>query len=166
MKSWHLCWVLALACLIPTRLPAEEAFTGAQPVVKPAHDLAGMLEAQERRTWNAFMNRDGQAFLDVVVPSAWRIDPAGFGFGTDALERMKDYELHHYTMDDVHVMSIDKDIAILGYTCRIDATYKGQAAPGGPWYCSTAYVRKGKSWFAHFHQESLAMPPAQLAQSK
>lgn len=149
---------LAIA-LVPCGTRADTA--GAAAAAKKPHDLVSTLEVQERRTWDAFVKRDAQAFLEIMSTDSWVIDPTGFTSAANIVETMKDFDLHGYTLDDLKVLSLDKDVVVLGYVARLDATLKGQPMPPGPWYCTTGYVRKGKDWFARYHQESLALaqPP-------
>ncbi len=154
MKPTHFLWVAAFVCACTIR--AAHAQEPAAPTPKPAHDLAGTLEAQERKAWDAIAKRDAPAFLELMSTDGWVIDGNGFTKAANIADLMDAYEVQHYTIQDLQVLSLDKDVVVLGYTARIEAMLHGHPAPAGPWYCTTGYMRNGKHWLARWHQESLA----------
>lgn len=156
MKPTRFLWVAALVCACTIHTAHAEEPAAAAP--KPAHDLTGTLETQERKAWDAIAKRDAPAFLELMSTDGWVIDGNGFTKAANIADLMETYEVQHYALQDLQVLSLAKDVAVLGYTARVDATLRGRPAPAGPWYCTTGYVRNGKGWIARWHQESLATP--------
>jgi hypothetical protein len=144
--------------------PAETKAAESKPAESKAMEkaakgdaaLQAKLEAQEQKIWAAFKAKDAKAAMEVIASDGWSADMTGIAPASAIGSMMQDFTVESMTMQDAKVLPIDKDAAILIYTSNAKATYKGQAIPAGPYYCSTTYVSKGGKWLAVYHQETLA----------
>ena len=119
--------------------------------------LQAKLEALERSTWEAFKSKDAKAAMANISPDSWSADMNGFAPASQIESMMQDMALNSYELSDFKVLHLGKDAVVLTYSATSNCTYKGQAVPAGPYFCSTAYVSKGGKWTGMYHQETLAM---------
>jgi uncharacterized protein DUF4440 len=156
------CALLAAASFA-TAAPGEEGEgekRAGMPSMKGDAALEQRLEALERKTWDAFKAQDFKAFCEVVAPDALSADGNGFATRDQAEPMMKDYVVTGLLLQDFKLVRLDKDAAVLAYiAATVNATFKGEEIPTGPYYCSTVYVLRGGKWVATYHQETLSAHP-------
>jgi hypothetical protein len=130
-----------------------------------SNDVTARLEANDRKILEAIKAKDLKTFMDMVDPNGMSADAMGFMPTSGMGDMMKDMDMRSYTIDGYKTIMIDHDAYISTFTWTGDASYKGQAMPNGPYYCSTVWRKKGDDWKAVYHQESLAMqpPPVEVA---
>jgi len=165
MNRVHRMLVSALMCLSVAgiahadKMDMDKMAKPAMSLVKPADkDIAMAIQAQEERMNQAFKAKDAATCMSIADAGGMMIDPSGV-MPVSAMEAMiHDYDVKSYSMDDYKVMKVAADTYIATYVFKADASYKGQAMPSGPVYCSTVWVKHGKDWKGVFHQESPAMP--------
>lgn len=147
----------------PAGAKPEAAKTAAMSEKKGDAALLGKLEMIERKLWDSFKNQDFKAMKENMAVGALSVDMNGCT-PFDAFEpMMKDYAVDSFTLQDWKIVPLDKDAAIITYSVTVNAKYKGEAIPTGPYYSSTVYTMHGGKWLALYHQETLAasaMPPA------
>lgn len=140
-------FLLAL-CAVPAAMAGKDK----------GSDLSAQLEAKERAVNDAFKSKDLTAFNKMVDKDAWAIDAMGMHSMSQVADMIKDYDVKSYAIADFKVTELGKDVYLCTYTFTGEATYKGQAMPPVPSYCSSVWTKKGKEWMAVFHQESTGMP--------
>lgn len=167
MKHWRLACMAVWLILSITSAALADTGKGpstAQPAISKS-DLTAVLEAHERNIWAALKKKDVDAMASLVEPGAWAIDPSGISSVDDFIKMMADYEVRSYEMQNVQSKMLTKDVYVLTFQTTVDASFKGQPMPNGPWYCSTIYAKRSKGWAPVFHQETLGTPPAATATS-
>lgn len=159
MKVLRSLMLFGLMSLAATAFAAShmEAKSEAKPKVAGKVDMTAILEAKERQVQEAYKNKDAKTFMTMVDETGWFADPSGIISVSAAPEMMKDVELKSYTLENFKTYMIDPNVYVATYTWNGDATYKGQPYPGGPWYVSTVWAKRGKEWKAVYHQETLSM---------
>ena len=121
-------------------------------------EIPAILEANEKKFHDALKNRDEKGFMALVDPDGLSVDPNGFAPVSVVPEMMKQIVIRSYSISGFKTLMVDKECHVAIYTWNGEATYKGQPYPGGPWYCSTVWAKRGGDWRAIYHQETLAMP--------
>ncbi|HEY2956457.1 MAG TPA: nuclear transport factor 2 family protein [Candidatus Eisenbacteria bacterium] len=119
-------------------------------------ELQEKLEAIERKVWDAIKSRDVKTAMEAMAEDSWSVDMSGFSSAQQFGQMMQDYTVESYSLQDLKLIRLDKDAAILAYTSTANATYKGEPIPSGPYYCSSIYVNRGGKWLGMFHQETLS----------
>lgn len=168
MKHSRLACVVVLLVLSIASASLADSTPGAakaQPAITKS-DLTAVLEAHEHNIWAALKKKDVTAMATLVEPGAWAVDPNGIASVDDFIKMMGDYEVRNYEMRNVQSKMLTKDVYVLTFQTTIDASFKGQPMPNGPWYCSTVYAKRTKGWVPVFHQETLGMPSATAAGSE
>ena len=121
----------------------------------------------EKAGWEAIKKKDWDAFGKVLASDYLQVLDDGVYDKTRALSAIKDFDLTDYALSDWKTIPIDKDAMIVTYSSTVKATYKGQAAPSGPFREAAAYVNRNGQWVAIFYQETLAKtgppPPSPAA---
>jgi hypothetical protein len=131
-------------------------------------EMTSPMEAMEHKINDAFKNQDAKTFLSLVDQNGWSVDAMGFTPVTVLAGSLKDFVVKSYSIEGYKVMLIDKNTCLATYTWKGEGSYKGEAFPPVPSYCSTVWTKRGKEWKAIFHQESMAMGgmPQQAAKSQ
>ncbi len=114
--------------------------------------------AKEKSGWDAVKKKDWDAFDKLLASDYIQILDDGVYDKAGTLKAIKDLELSDYTLSDWKSIPIDKDAMIVTYSATVKATYKGQAAPTGPYREAAAYVNRDGQWVAIYYQETLARP--------
>lgn len=151
---------VALAFAVPFVHADTKADKEAKEAVAKADkkmDITATLEAKERQILDSFKSKDSAAFLNLIDPNGWYVDPNGIQPASSGVDMMKQVEMKSYTIESYKTYMIDKDAYVATFVWNGDATFNGGPYPSGPWYCSTTWAKRGKDWKAVYHQESLAM---------
>ena len=115
--------------------------------------------AKEKAGWDAFRRKDADGFKKMLAPDYIEVLDSGTMNTEAAISGMKDYEISDVTFADWKMTTIDKDAALLTYTVKVKATYKGNAVPEGPYREASAYVNRNGEWLAIYYQETLSHAP-------
>ncbi len=140
----------SLLLLVPTAVRAASPEKNA--------DRQAALEASERRAWDAFSKKDSTAFFKAMDMASVNIDNNGITDARSVVATMNDYAITNVTLDGFRMMPLDGDVLALMYVAHVTGTYKGQPIPDAPIYATTIYKKKGTTWIASLHQESMGMP--------
>jgi len=157
-------WLVTAACT-NNNAPTSNANTSASKSTMAAD---AEVIANEKSGWDAIKKKDWEAFGKLLASDYLQVLDDGVYDRTRALSAIKDFDLSDYTLSDWKTIPIDKDAVIVTYSSTVKATYKGQAAPAGPFREAAAYVNRNGQWLAVFYQETLAKtgpPPASPAAS-
>jgi hypothetical protein len=127
--------------------------------MKSADSMADTLATKERAIIDSITKKDQKAFLSLVSSDGVLSGPRGARRVGDLLTNIfdPDYTLNSATVEDPKVMMIDKDAAVLTYKSTGTETYKGKSETSTA-YAVTVWARRGDTWMAVFHQESMVTP--------
>lgn len=142
------CVLAVLAC---------PAIARADTKAEKRDDLAAQLEANEHRSWDAFVKKDANAYRTAMEAGALNIDPNGVMSVAQVVSGMPDYNVTGYTFDHTQLLPLDGDVVALIYTAHMTGTWHGQPLPDTPIYATTVYKRHGNTWIGMLHQESFGM---------
>jgi hypothetical protein len=165
MKHSRLSYIVVslVLSIAPTALAESPKDAPRTQTAATKTDLTAVLEAHEQNIWAALKKKDTAAMAALVEPGAWAIDPSGVASVDDFIKMMPEYEVRGFEMHNVQSKMITKDVYVLTFQTTVDASFKGQPMPSGPWYCSTVYTKRTKGWIPVFHQETLGMPTSPTA---
>ena len=129
-------------------------------------ELQSKLEATEKKIWEAFKNKDVAGFKSMVASDMWSVDMSGLMSLDQFMASMNDYTVSDYSLNDFKLVRLGKDAALIVYKANATGSYKGEAVPPGPYYCSSIYANRGGKWLGVFHQETLVQSPAAMMGAK
>ena len=115
--------------------------------------------AKEKSGWDAVKKKDWDAFGKLLASDYIQVLDDGVYDKARTLSAIKDFDLSDATLSDWKTIPVNKDAMIVTYSSTVKATYKGQAAPAGPYREAAAYVNRNGEWVAIFYQETLAKTP-------
>ena len=117
--------------------------------------------AKEKSAWDAFRNKNADAFKKTMAPEYIGVGWDGTHDVASSLAAMKDAELTDVTFADWKMTTIDKDAVLITYTATVKGSVKGKPIPDGPYREASAYVNRNGEWTNIYYQETLAktMPP-------
>jgi hypothetical protein len=145
-------------------LVAAAALASAATVYVSAQDAQAekTIIANERAVQGAVAKGTVEVFKQHVAADAWTIDsmtgrtPVA-DFVKDFAKMTTEMKITSWDITDMKTIWPDPNTAVLTYKWTGVGTYQGQPVPSPAW-CSTVWSKKGGTWMAVFHQESVAMP--------
>jgi len=117
------------------------------------------LLTMERQLWEAWKNHDGNTFQRVLSSDSIGVGRGGVDNRAAIIRDISgsDCVVRSYSFDNVQVVMLDRNTAILTYRAMQDATCGGSVLPPTVW-ASSVFVRRNGRWQAAFHQETPAAP--------
>ena len=136
-----------------------KAATGSGKMMKPSATAAmsdsalqEKLVAMENKVFEAFKNKDGEGFKNMIAKDCWMIDPSGMSDVDQSVAMMADYDIKSFSMENYKLVRL----SLPGSTLLSALEYKGQDMPPNPSYVATVYVNHNGKWIPSFHQETMA----------
>jgi len=120
----------------------------------------------EKQLWQAWQDKKGQPFRDMLTKDTVGVSPMGLMRGAEATAaeiEKGECAVNSWAIHDPKVDWIDKNTALLTYHAVQDATCGGQKVPEAIW-ASSLWVKQKNKWLAAFHQESPDM--TKMAEAK
>ncbi|MGH9551048.1 MAG: nuclear transport factor 2 family protein [Terriglobales bacterium] len=123
-------------------------------------DKAAM-ESKEKSAWQAFKDKNADAFKKVVDKDVRVVYSDGVGNMQKELAEMPKWDVKSFNITDFDIFSDEKDVIVTTYTVKIDATYQGKDM-SGTFIGGTVWKQENGKWLAIFHthvkQETGATP--------
>ena len=129
----------------------------AKTMEEVSNGVKNMLQGYEIKINEGFKEKDPAPLMAYAEPNAWSADATGFSPVSAAPTMMKDIDIQSYTIEDYRAWQVNDDTIVSTYVWKGTGSYKGQAFPNAPCYCSTVWTKDGKEWKAAFHQETYGM---------
>jgi ketosteroid isomerase-like protein len=118
--------------------------------------LGEKIVALEKQGWEAIKKKDWNALGSLMTDDFMEVSEMGIRGKSEALEDLKaNFILTEYAMEQIKVLELSKDAALLAYQLSQKGSYKGQGLPA-KMNCSAAYVRRGGKWLNASFQETMA----------
>ncbi len=120
-----------------------------------AGTVPAQLEAQVRKLWEAFKNKD-KAALSAMLDGGFRQFEEGlsaFGDKKTEVNAVDDFELVGYTLSDFTVKSIGPNAALVTYIAQYDGKSGGEVSKGHSVF-GEVWIRSGSEWKALYMQET------------
>jgi uncharacterized protein (TIGR02246 family) len=124
--------------------------------IKGKGSLEEAILSMERRAWEAVKARDARAFTDLFAADGLMADSMGFSTRDGFLQTLPDLMIDQYMLNDVKVMMIDKNAALITYKADVKGSFKGKAFPANPMFVSSIWAKRDGKWMAVYHQETIA----------
>lgn len=120
-------------------------------------DRRGLAEEHERRLLGAIFNRDRQVMTELMDPDGFGLDASmGLVSQRDLIDQIDGLDPGAgFSMEEVAVLALPPDAAVLAYRLRQWGTFRGSALPATV-YCSSVWRIVGDRWQAMFHHETPA----------
>lgn len=118
------------------------------------------LIANEQKVSDAIGKGDVKTVQSLIAADGWSASPDGFMPVSEFFKFVGSGQLKltDQKLSDFRFLWVDPNTAILGYTWSGKGTAMGQPVPP-TMYVSTVWTKRGGTWLAVFHQETVAMPP-------
>jgi len=112
-------------------------------------DKAAM-EAKEKSAWQAFKDKNSEAFKKVVDKDVRAVYSDGVSNMQKELAEMQKWDVKSFTISDFNMFSDEKDVVVTTYTVKTDATYQGKDM-SGTFIAGTVWKQENGNWLAIFH---------------
>ena len=113
--------------------------------------------ALEHAYWKAMQDDDSDAALELSYEPCIVTGPHGAAAVThaemSAMNEQKTYRLRDFRIDNMNVQSINDDVAIVGYTAKLDLTVDGKSF-SREFAESSTWVRPNGHWLCAAHSEA------------
>jgi hypothetical protein len=114
---------------------------------------ADALIRMEKEDWEVAKKKDWKAYDRLLAEDFVWVDASGVIAGrTPVVRYLSDLDLKDYSLEDVQVTMLSKDVALLTYKVTQQGAFRGQALPSAPSYVSSEWVRRGGRWVNVFTQ--------------
>jgi len=144
-------WTIILLCLLSLLFLCV---TGAGTAVNKA--LEEKIVALEKQGWEAIKKKDWTALGSLMTEDFVEVGEMGIRGKLEAIQDLKaNLTLTEYAMEQVKVLELSKDAALVTYRLVQKGSYKGQDLPSKA-SCSAAYVRRGGKWLNISFQQTAA----------
>jgi ketosteroid isomerase-like protein len=120
--------------------------------------IAKQIESMERGFQTALQKGDVAAFKANIADDAVSLDGNGPMPIAEFLKMFDQIKLQSATIDQVKVMFLNDNAAVITYRWTGKGSMMGQPFPS-PALASTTWANRGGKWVAVFHQETIATPP-------
>jgi hypothetical protein len=140
--------VYVVAALVAALLSASE-----DQKQSPAGEL-GQLTILEKQVFEAWKNQNAGTLQSLLRDDYIEISGTGPERRTkmDVLKALPRVRLTDYTLEDVHLLPLHKDAAILTYKLRLKGLPDEKGFFANPAYASSAWVRQESAWVSVFRQ--------------
>lgn len=107
----------------------------------------------EKQGWGAIKRKEWNALASLMTDDFVDVSNTGIRGKSETVEDLKaNLVLTDYSMENIRLVELNNDAAIVAYKLMQKATYKGESVPS-TWYCSATYVRRGGKWLnTSFHE--------------
>ena len=151
--------VMAFASLCFAQ-PQPSASPSPSPKPKPRISKAQLLKqlsATETKLWEAWKNKDEKVFQALLSDDAIDVDEGGRSTKAQTVSGISSNkcEIRSYSLDNIQMVMLDQNTALLTYKAAQDYTCDGKIQPNLVW-ATSIYVKRGGKWLSAFYQEVVA----------
>ncbi|HXG11528.1 MAG TPA: nuclear transport factor 2 family protein [Gemmataceae bacterium] len=116
--------------------------------------LRGELAALEKQVWDAWVRQDADALKNLLAEDYQEIgSPAGPHVArAQALESLANLRIFKYDVDNLELLSLSKDAALLTYRATVVGSFRGQNLSPGRYNVSSAWVNRDGKWLSALRQ--------------
>ena len=127
-------------------------------------DKAAM-EAKEKAAWQAFKDKNADAFKKLVDKDVRAVYAEGISNMQKELDDMQKWDMKSFAISDYDMFSDEKDVIVTTYTVAVEGTYDGQDQ-SGTYNAGSVWKLENGKWLAIFHTNIKQAGPAPAAQKK
>jgi Domain of unknown function (DUF4440) len=124
--------------------------------------LEDTLIALEKKSWEAWKNRDGKFFDEFLSDDHLEVGFGGLANKSAVVNMVGSpvCTVKSYTVDKFKCTQIDTNVAVLNYYATQDTVCYGKSVPSPVWVTSL-FVKRGNRWVNVLYQHSEAIQPKQ-----
>jgi hypothetical protein len=112
-------------------------------------DKAAM-EAKEKSAWQAFKDKNADAFKKIVDKDVRAVYPEGIDKLQDELGGMQKWDMKSFEISDFDMFSDEKDVIVTTYKVKVDGTVDGKDM-SGMYNAGSVWKLENGKWLAIFH---------------
>jgi hypothetical protein len=158
MKKYLPLVFLTLSLLAPVCFAQSGMGESAKPKMNKAASASLFEEsliAKEKEVWEAFKRKDANALKGLLAEGAYEIDDEGeLSTKAHQISTLADLSLTEYMMEEIKVVPINKDAAIVRYKVMIKGSYKGKEFDPKWSFASAVWVNRSGNWQNLLYQET------------
>ena len=106
--------------------------------------------AKEKEAWQAFKDKNADAFKKVVDTGLKAVYAEGIVDLKQELEEMQKWDMKSFTISDFTSYSDEPDVIVTTYKCTVQGTIGGKDA-SGTFNCGSVWKTEKGVWLAIFH---------------
>ncbi|HKP04556.1 MAG TPA: nuclear transport factor 2 family protein [Chthoniobacterales bacterium] len=111
--------------------------------------------AKEKEAWQAFKDKNADAFKKVVDKDFRGVYAEGIVNLDQELAEMKTTDMKSFAISDFTSFSDEKDVIVTTYKCAIQSSNGGKDT-SGTYNCGTVWKMENNVWMAIFHTNAKA----------
>ena len=127
-------------------------------IISLADDKATVM-ANEKAAWQAFKDKNAEAFQKVVDKDLRAVSEEGIGNMATELADMKRWDLKSFAFSDFDSFSDEADVIVCTYKVTLQGTVDGKDI-SGDYHCGSVWKKEGSNWLGIFHSSAKAAPAA------
>jgi len=113
------------------------------------------VQANEKAAWQAFKDKNADAFKKVVDKDLRCVYPEGIMTFQNELDDMKNWDIKSFTFSDYQAFTDEPDVIVTTYKVDIQGTYQGKDV-SGTYNSGSVWKKEKNAWLAIFHTNILA----------
>jgi len=106
--------------------------------------------AKEKEAWQAFKDKNGDAFKKLVDKDFRGVYAEGVVNLAQELDDMQKWDMKSFALSDYTAFSDEPDVIVTTYKCTVQGTVGGKDA-SGTYNCGTVWKMEKDVWLAIFH---------------
>ena len=110
----------------------------------------GAIEANEKAAWQAYKEKNAEAFKRVVDKDIKVVSADGISDMAKELADMKKWEIKSFTISNYETFSDEPDVMVSTYTVKLEATVEGKDV-SGTYNAGSVWKIENGQWLAIFH---------------
>lgn len=118
------------------------------------------MEAKETSAWQAFKDKNADAFKKVVDKDLRAVYPEGVMTLQMELDDMKKWDMKSFAISNFDMFSDEKDVVVTTYIVKVEGTHDGKEV-SGTYNAGSVWKIEDGAWLAIFHTN--IMQPAAAA---
>jgi len=127
-------------------------------------DKAAM-EAKEKSAWQAFKDKNADAFKKVVDKDIRCVYADSISNMENELAVMQKWDMKSFEISDFDMFSDEKDVIVTTYKVKVDGTVDGKDA-SGTYNAGSVWKLENGKWLAIFHTNTKTEEATAAAQKK
>lgn len=113
-----------------------------------------VVTTKEKQKWESWSKNDTDFFKSSLAEDFIAIDSSGLVIKKpEMVEYVVEQEVKDYSINDIQVVTLSEDTALVTYRATQHYTYKGQEVENNV-VASSIWVNRGSEWVNILHQET------------
>jgi hypothetical protein len=121
--------------------------------------LEEQIVALEKQIWEAIKKKDWAALSSFLTENLRQVSDTGLAEKSEVIKELKaNYTLMDYTLQEVRVVELSREAALITYKAVENASHKGQGWKSQAAYHSSIWVQRDGQWQTVLHQVTPVKP--------